>query len=48
MVIDVQIAPASNSFLAVLTVLFAVALTHPDPQIRGRAERLLVAIFRAR
>ncbi|MGX1851154.1 hypothetical protein [Streptomyces hygroscopicus] len=46
--LDVQFATSSSSLLAVLTVLFAVALAHPDPQIRARAERLLAVIFRAR
>lgn len=34
--------------LALLTVLFAAALAHPDPQVRARAERILGMIFGAR
>ncbi|MFI2204664.1 hypothetical protein ACH47Z_28530 [Streptomyces sp. NPDC020192] len=33
---------------ALLTVLFAAALAHPDPQVRARAERIIGVIFRAR
>ncbi|MGW5096347.1 hypothetical protein ACWEQ1_17440 [Streptomyces nodosus] len=38
----------SGSLTAILTVLFAVALAHPEPQVRTRAERLLTVIFRIR
>ncbi|WP_159053467.1 hypothetical protein [Streptomyces regalis] len=46
--LDTQFATFSSPLLAVLTVLFAAALAHPDPQVRARAERLLAVIFRAR
>ncbi|ELS55843.1 hypothetical protein STVIR_3188 [Streptomyces viridochromogenes Tue57] len=38
----------SSPLLALLTVLFTVALAHPEPQVRERAERLLAMILRAR
>ncbi|MDQ0790171.1 MULTISPECIES: hypothetical protein [unclassified Streptomyces] len=41
-------ATFSSPFLALLTVLFAVALSHPEPEVRVRAERLLAVIFRSR
>ncbi|WKX70037.1 hypothetical protein [Streptomyces sp. XD-27] len=46
--IDAQIAAISTPFFALVTVLLAVAMAHPEPQIRARAERLLAVIFRAR
>ncbi|MER5443326.1 hypothetical protein [Streptomyces sp. NPDC002790] len=48
MTMDVQITALSSPFLALLTVLFTVALAHPEPQVRARAERLLAVIFRVR
>ncbi|MGW2858295.1 hypothetical protein [Streptomyces sp. NPDC001205] len=48
MTIDAQLMAFSSPLLALLTVLFAVALKHPEPQVRARAERLLAIIFRAR
>lgn len=48
MPIDTQFMVFSNSFLALLTVLLAVALAHPDPHVRARAERLLAFFRRAR
>ncbi|MER7144737.1 hypothetical protein [Streptomyces xanthochromogenes] len=44
--IESQIALVSSPFFAVVTVLIAVAMTHPEPQVRARAERLLGMIFR--
>ncbi|MER5822135.1 hypothetical protein ABT086_07595 [Streptomyces mirabilis] len=46
--IEAQFATFSSPFLALLTVQFAVALAHPEPQVRARAERILAVIFRAR
>ncbi|MEV5878024.1 hypothetical protein AB0L75_28125 [Streptomyces sp. NPDC052101] len=46
--LDTQFATLSSPFLALLTVLCAVALSHPEPEIRVRAERLLAVIFRSR
>ncbi|WP_405591779.1 hypothetical protein [Streptomyces sp. NBC_01092] len=43
-----QFAAVSGPLFALLTVLFAAALSHPDPTVRARAERLLAVIFRAR
>lgn len=48
MTIDVQFMAVSSPLLALLTVLFAVALAHPEPQVRARAERLLAIILRVR
>ncbi|MFD9069798.1 hypothetical protein [Streptomyces lasiicapitis] len=48
MTMDAQITALSSPLLALLTVLFTVALAHPEPQVRARAERLLAVIFRAR
>lgn len=48
MTIDAQFMAFSSSFLALLTVLFAVALVHPEPPVRERAERLLALLLRAR
>lgn len=45
---DAQFMGLSSPLLALLTVLFAVALTHPEPQVRARAERLLAIILRSR
>ncbi|MEU3710497.1 hypothetical protein [Streptomyces catenulae] len=45
MEIDVQISAVSGSFFALVMVLLAVAMAHPDPQIRARAERLIGKIF---
>ncbi|MFF0744205.1 hypothetical protein ACFYVL_27785 [Streptomyces sp. NPDC004111] len=48
MTTDVQaVAAVSAPFFALLTVLLAVAMAHPDPEVRARAERLLGVIFRA-
>ncbi|MGW1162740.1 hypothetical protein ACWD48_31980 [Streptomyces sp. NPDC002519] len=46
--IDVQVFAVSGPFFALVTVLLAVAVAHPEPQIRARAERLLAVIFRSR
>ncbi|MFK0296693.1 hypothetical protein ACIQU6_40335 [Streptomyces sp. NPDC090442] len=46
--IDAQIYAVSGPFFALVTVLLAMAMAHPDPQTRARAERLLGVIFRAR
>ncbi|MEU8784873.1 hypothetical protein [Streptomyces sp. NPDC048637] len=48
MSLDSHFATSYTSLQAVLTTLFVVALAHPDPQIRARAERLLAVIFGAR
>ncbi|MET9185092.1 hypothetical protein ABZX63_07510 [Streptomyces tendae] len=45
---DAPFTAFSSSFLALLTVLFAVALAHPEPPVRERAERLLALLLRAR
>ncbi|MFF4738789.1 hypothetical protein ACFY2W_23330 [Streptomyces sp. NPDC001262] len=45
--IETQLAAVSAPFFALLTVLLAVAMAHPEPQIRARAERLLAVIFRS-
>ncbi|MFD0496822.1 hypothetical protein [Streptomyces rhizosphaericus] len=44
----VQVFAVSGPFFAVITVLFAVAVAHPEPQIRARAERLIAVIFWSR
>ncbi|MFD7072508.1 hypothetical protein ACFV97_35315 [Streptomyces sp. NPDC059913] len=46
MEIESQIALVSSPFFAVVTVLIAVAMAHPEPHVRVRAERLLGVIFR--
>ncbi|MFG3153972.1 hypothetical protein ACGF7W_18250 [Streptomyces sp. NPDC048219] len=46
--IDAPFTAISSSFLALLTVLFAVALAHPEPPVRERAERLLALLLQAR
>ncbi|MCX4393272.1 hypothetical protein [Streptomyces sp. NBC_01767] len=43
-----QLLAFSSPLWALLTVLFSVALTHPEPQVRARAEQLLAIFFRAR
>ncbi|WP_371665785.1 hypothetical protein OG306_29685 [Streptomyces sp. NBC_01241] len=43
-----QFLAFSSPLWALLTVLFSVALTHPEPQVRARAERLLAIFFRVR
>ncbi|MFD4559764.1 hypothetical protein ACFWP5_36535 [Streptomyces sp. NPDC058469] len=48
MELEAQLTTFSSPILALLTVLFAVALAHPEPQVRARAERILAAIFRVR
>ncbi|AJE81665.1 hypothetical protein SLNWT_1289 [Streptomyces albus] len=48
MILEAPFAAFSSSFLALLTVLFAVALAHPEPPVRERAERLLALLLRAR
>ncbi|MFI1182604.1 hypothetical protein ACH4UT_24035 [Streptomyces sp. NPDC020799] len=40
--------PISFSLLAFLLVLALVALQHSDEQVRKRAERILLLIFRVR
>ncbi|MBM7167083.1 hypothetical protein JQK87_01310 [Streptomyces sp. G44] len=45
---DTQFMAFSSPLLALLTVLFAVALAHPEPQVRARAERLLAIVFHSR
>ncbi|MFE9407387.1 hypothetical protein ACFYN0_01080 [Streptomyces sp. NPDC006704] len=47
-IIVAQFAAFSSPLFALLTVLVAVALSHPEPQVRARAERLLAVIFRVR
>ncbi|NEC67043.1 hypothetical protein [Streptomyces sp. SID9727] len=47
-ILEAPVAAFSSSFLALLTVLFAVALAHPEPPVRERAERLLALLLRAR
>ncbi|MGP3633739.1 hypothetical protein ACTU45_10290 [Streptomyces sp. 24-1644] len=46
--IDAQIAAFSYPFFAMVTVVLSVAMWHPEPQVRVRAERLLAVIFRVR
>lgn len=46
--LEAQFMTMSSPFLGLLTVLFAVALAHPDPRLQARAERVLGVIFRAR
>ncbi|MFJ7997525.1 hypothetical protein ACIQ7D_10320 [Streptomyces sp. NPDC096310] len=48
MALEMQIATSISPLFGSLTVLFAVALIHPEPQVRARAERLLKVIFHAR
>ncbi|MGW7094960.1 hypothetical protein [Streptomyces sp. NPDC054874] len=48
MTTDAQLLAFSNPLWALLTVLFSVALTHPEPPVRERAERLLAIFFRVR
>ncbi|MEU5647091.1 hypothetical protein [Streptomyces milbemycinicus] len=45
---QIQLFAISGPFFALVMVLLAVAMTHPEPQIRARAERLLAVIFRSR
>ncbi|WP_424861386.1 hypothetical protein [Streptomyces sp. MMS24-I29] len=47
MSIEMELMAASGPFFGFLVVLASTALAHPDPQVRGRAERLLAIIFRA-
>ncbi|MFD6434534.1 hypothetical protein [Streptomyces venezuelae] len=48
MTTNAQLLAFSSPLLALLTVLFSVALAHPEPRARARAERLLAIFFRAR
>ncbi|MCX4531024.1 hypothetical protein [Streptomyces sp. NBC_01669] len=48
MTIATQFMVFSGPLLALLTVLFAVALFHPEPVVRVRAERLLAMLLRTR
>ena len=48
MEIDAYFTTLAGSLMAMMTVLSAVALSHPEPQVRVRAERILAMIFRAR
>ncbi|MFD9879984.1 hypothetical protein ACFWZT_00780 [Streptomyces alboflavus] len=45
---EVQLLAVSGPFFALLSVLMAAAVAHPEPEIRTRAERVLSIIFRAR
>ncbi|MFD4483149.1 hypothetical protein ACFWPU_44565 [Streptomyces sp. NPDC058471] len=47
MEIQVQLFAISGPFFSLITVLLAAAMTHPDPLMRKRAERLLAVIFRS-
>ncbi|MDT0615012.1 hypothetical protein [Streptomyces lancefieldiae] len=48
MTTDAQFLAFASPLWALLTVLFSVALAHPEPQVRACAERLLAILFRAR
>ncbi|MEU9068961.1 hypothetical protein AB0D60_19005 [Streptomyces sp. NPDC048306] len=48
MTIDAWFMAFPSSLLTLLAVLFAVALVHPEPPVRERAERLLAMLLRAR
>ncbi|ADI05556.1 hypothetical protein SBI_02435 [Streptomyces bingchenggensis BCW-1] len=43
--IEVQAYAVLVPFFGVLTVLLAVALSHPDPATRARAERIFLSLF---
>ncbi|MGQ4453172.1 hypothetical protein [[Kitasatospora] papulosa] len=48
MTTDAQLLTFSSPLWALLTALFSVALAHPEPQVRARAEQLLMIFFRVR
>lgn len=43
-----NITTLTGPLTVTLGVLISVALSHPEPQVRARAERILTLIFRSR